>query len=112
LDGIDQNQGADMKPSTDLRHTAYYRADVQDLNTEDPATRTLDPLDGKEYTYATTRLDVARAIAARHPDFRVYRVTLDEPIEADPDAAEDNLGELFVRSPRGTVAYVVDEKEE
>jgi hypothetical protein len=101
-----------MKPSTDLNHTAYYRADVQDLNAEDPATRTLDPLDGKEYTYATTRLDVARAIAARHPDFRVYRVTLDEPIEADPDAAEDNLGELFVRSPRGTLAYVVGEKEE
>jgi hypothetical protein len=73
--------------------------------------RTLDPLDGKEYTYATTRLDGARAIAARHPDFCVYHVTLDEPIEADPDAAADNLGELFVRSPWGAVAGVVDEKE-
>ena len=101
-----------MKPSTDRRRTAYYRADVQGLNGGDPATRTLDPLDDKEYTYATTRLEVARAIAARHADFRVYRVTLDEPIEADPDAAEDNLGELFVRSPRGTVADVVGEKEE
>ena len=59
------------------------------------------PLDGKEYTYATTRLDVARGIAARHADFCVYHVTLDEPIEADPDAVEDNLGELFVRSPVG-----------
>jgi hypothetical protein len=81
------------------------------LMAETPATRTLDPLDGKEYTYATTRLDVARPIAARHADFCVYRVTLDEPIEADPDAAEDNLGQLFVRSPRGTVADVVGEKE-
>jgi hypothetical protein len=38
----------------------YYRADVQGLNPGDPTTRTLDPLAGKEYTYATTRLDVAR----------------------------------------------------
>lgn len=100
-----------MKPSTDRRRTAYYRPDVRGLNAGGPASRTLDPLDGKEYTYATTRLDTARAIAARHADFCVYRVTLDEPIEADPDAAEDNLRELFVRSPRGTVADVVDEKE-
>ena len=60
-------------------------------------------LDNKEYTYATTRLDIAREIAARHPDFSVYRVTLDEPTEADPDAAEDHLGEMFVRSPWGAV---------
>ena len=31
----------------------------------------------------------------------VHRVTLDEPIEADPDAAEDNLGDLIVQSPWG-----------
>jgi hypothetical protein len=91
-------------------NTVYYRADVQGLNPGDAATRTLDPLDDKEYTYATTRLDVARGIAARHPDFSVYRVTLDEPIEADPDAAQDNLGELFVRSPWGAIVDVVDEK--
>jgi hypothetical protein len=90
---------------------AYYRADAQGLNPGDATTRTLDILDGKEYTYATTRLDVARGIAARHADFAVYSVTLDEPIEADPDAAQDNLGELFVRSPWGAVAYVVDESE-
>jgi hypothetical protein len=99
-----------MEPSIDQRRTAYYRPDVQGLNAGDATTRTLDPLDGREYTYATTRLDIARAIAARHADFRVYRVTLDEPIEADPDAAEDNLGKLFVRSPWGTVTDVVDEK--
>jgi pimeloyl-ACP methyl ester carboxylesterase len=68
-------------------------------------------LDNKEYTYATTRLDIARAIAARHPDFSVYRVTLDEPAEPDPDAAEDHLGEVFVRSPWGAVVDVVDKKE-
>jgi hypothetical protein len=90
---------------------AYYRADVQGFNPGDATTRTLDLLDGKEYTYATTRLDVARGIAARHADFAVYCVTLDEPIEADPDAAQDNLGGLFVRSPWGAVAYVVDENE-
>jgi hypothetical protein len=100
-----------MNPSEDRLRTAYYRADVQGLNAGDPVTRTLDPLDDKEYTYATTQLDVARAIAARHADFRVYGVILDEPIEADPDAAEDNLGELFVRSPRGRVAEIVDEKD-
>ena len=100
-----------MKPSKDRRRTAYYRADVQGLNVGDPATRTLDPLDGKEYTYATTRLDVARAIAERHSDFLIYRVTLDEPIEADPGAAADDLGELFVRSPWGAVVDAVDENE-
>ena len=91
--------------------TVYYRADVQGLNPGDATTRTLDPLDDKEYTYATTRLDVARAIAARHSDFSVYRVTLDEPTEADPDAAEDHLGELFVRSPWGAVVDLAVEKE-
>ncbi|MBV9350670.1 MAG: hypothetical protein JOZ23_03925 [Mycobacterium sp.] len=90
---------------------AYYRADVQGLNPEDPATRTLDPRDGKEYTYATTRLDVARAIAERHADFSVYGVQLYEPIEADPDAAEEHLGESFVRAPWGVILYVVDKKE-
>jgi len=88
---------------------AYYRADVQGLNPGDATTRTLDPLDDKEYTYATTRLDIARGIAARHADFAVYCVTLDEPIESDPDAAQDNLGELFVRSPWGAVVSVVGE---
>jgi hypothetical protein len=91
--------------------TAYYRADVQGLNPGDATTRTLNVLDNKEYTYATTRLDIARAIAARHPDFSVYRVTLDEPAEPDPDAAEDHLGEVFVRSPWGAVVDVVDKKE-
>jgi len=86
---------------------AYYRADVNDLNVGDAATRTLDPMDGKEYTYATTRLDVARAIAARHTDFGVYRVLLDEPIEADPDAAAD-LADVFVRPPSGAVVAVLD----
>ena len=88
--------------------TAYYRADVQGLNPGDATTRTLDVLANKEYTYATTRLDIAREIAARHPDFAVYRVTLDEPTEPDPDAAEDHLGEVFVRSPWGAVVDVVD----
>jgi hypothetical protein len=41
----------------------------------------------------------------------VHRVRLDEPIKADPDAAEDNLGELIVRSARGTIADVADDKE-
>jgi hypothetical protein len=100
-----------LTTSRDRGRMAYYRADVQGLNAGDAATRTLDPLAGKEYTYATTRHDLARAIAERHSDFSVYRVTLDEPIEADPGAAKDNLGELFVRSPWGAVVDVVDEKE-
>ena len=92
-------------------HAAYYRADVQGLNPGDATTRTLDPLDGNEYTYATTRLDIARGIAGKHADFAVYRVTLDEPIEPDPAAARDNLGGLFVRSPWGAIVGVVDENE-
>jgi hypothetical protein len=99
-----------MKSSADQHDTAYYRADVQGLNPGDAATRTLDPQDGTEYTYATTRLDVALAIAARHADFCVYQVRLDEPIGADPDAVEDNLGESFVRSPSGTVTDVVADR--
>jgi hypothetical protein len=91
-----------------MSDATYYRADVQGLNPGDAATRTLDPMDDKEYTYATTRLDVARAIAAKHADFSVYRVVLNEPIEADPDAAQDNLAEVFVRSPWGVVANVVN----
>jgi hypothetical protein len=90
---------------------AYYRADVQGLKPGDATTRTLDPQDGKEYTYATTRLDVARGIAARHADFSVYHVSLDEPVEADPDAARDNLGDFFVRAPWGAVVDVVEENE-
>ena len=98
-----------MKPSAN--HRVAYGSDARGLKPGDPATRTLDPRDDKEYTYATTRLEVARAIAARHADFCVYHVTLDQPIEVDPDAAEDNLGELFVRSPWGEVVDVVDENE-
>jgi hypothetical protein len=90
---------------------AYYRADVQGLNPGDATTRTLDPSDGTEYTYATTRLDLARGIAARHADFAVYSVTLAEPIEPDPDAVEENLGDVIVRSPWGAVVRVVDENE-
>jgi hypothetical protein len=100
-----------MKPSTNHR-VAYYRPDVRGLKPGDPATRALDPRDDKEYTYATTRLEVARAITARHADFCVYRVTLDQPIEVDPEAAEDNLGQLFVRSQSGTILEVVDEIEQ
>jgi hypothetical protein len=100
-----------MQPSTNPR-TAYYRPDMRGLYPGDPSTRALDPRDGKEFTYATTRLEVARAIAARHADFCVYRVRLDKPIEVDPDAAQDNLGELFVRSPSGTVVEVVEEIEQ
>jgi hypothetical protein len=88
----------------------YCRADVGGLNRGDATTRTLNPLDGKEYTYATTRLDVARAIAARHADFSAYSVQLNEPIEASPEAAEENLGEGFVISPWGVVLDVVDDQ--
>jgi hypothetical protein len=90
---------------------AYYRADVQGLNPGDATTRVLDPNDSKEYTYATIRLDVAQAIAARHADFSVYRVELYEPVEGTPEAVEENLGEGFVRSPWGVVLDVLDEKE-
>jgi hypothetical protein len=97
-----------MESSTHRSPNAYYRADVPDLNVGDAATRTLDPLDGKEYTYATTQLEVAQRIAARHSNFRVYQVFLNEPVDLDPDAAEENLGDVFVRSPWGTVVAVMN----
>jgi hypothetical protein len=90
---------------------AYYRADVQGLNPGDATTRTLNVEEGKEYTYATTRRDIAFAIAARHADFSAYRVELYEPIEAAPEADEVELGEGFVRSPWGVVVEVVDDIE-
>ena len=49
--------------------------------------------------------------AAWHANFAVYRDLLDEPLEVDPDAAHENLGEFFVIAPRGAVANVVDENE-
>jgi hypothetical protein len=94
-----------------MSDASYYRADVLGLNPGDATTRTLDPVEGKEYTYATTRLDIARGIAAKHADFAVYSVTLNEPIEATPDAVQENLGELFVRAPWGVVVRAVDENE-
>jgi hypothetical protein len=97
-----------MESSTHRSPNAYYRADVPDLNVGDGATRTLDPLDGKEYTYATTQLEVAQRIAVRHSGFCVYQVFLNEPVDVDPDAAEENLGDVFVRSPWGTVAAVMN----
>lgn len=90
--------------------TVYYRADVPGLKRGDPATRTLDVIDEEEYTYATTRLDVARGIAARNTGYLVYRVLLNEPIEADPGAARDGVGDWFVRAPSGAVVHVADEK--
>jgi hypothetical protein len=90
---------------------AYYRADVQGLNPGDATTLTLDPSDRTEYTYATSRLDLARGRATRHADFAVYSVTLAEPVEPDPDAVQENLGDVIVRSPWGAVVRVVDENE-
>jgi hypothetical protein len=58
-----------MEPSTDRPGTDYYRADVIDLNVGEAATRALDPLDDKEYTYATTQFEAARAIAAGTVNF-------------------------------------------
>jgi len=84
---------------------------VADLNVGDAAARTLAPLDGTEYTYATTRLDM-RARLPQDTLVPRYRVLLNEPVDADPDAAEDNLGDVFVRSPSGAVAAVMDGQEE
>jgi hypothetical protein len=90
-----------------------YRADVQGLQRGDDTTRMVDPRDNREYTYATTNVDVARAFAVQafglQRDHRsVYRVELDQPIVPDPDFLSD-LDTSFVMSHWGTVVDVVDE---
>jgi hypothetical protein len=64
-----------------------------------------------EHRDAPRRRGCAEPNDVRRADFCVYRIALDKPIEVDPDAAEDNLGELFVRSPSGAVLEAVDEIE-
>lgn len=93
---------------------ALYRADVQGLKSGDETTRMMDPRDGREYTYATTNIDVARAFAvqafglARDHPRSVYQVELDAPTVPDPDFVSD-LSTSFVMSHWGTVVDVVEE---
>jgi hypothetical protein len=69
--------------------------------------------DGREYTYATTNPDVARAFAVkafglpRDRERSVYRVKLDDPIVEDPDIASDEHAR-FVMSHWGTVIEVFE----
>jgi hypothetical protein len=68
----------------------------------------------REYTYATTNLEVARAFAVyafgvpRDHERSVYRVDLDDPIVGDPEFWCDQNAS-FVMSHWGTVLEVVEE---
>jgi hypothetical protein len=95
--------------------TVYYRADVEGLERGQPTARRMDAFVGRECTYATTNLQVARAFAVER-EVRtgirrsVYRVELAAPICPDPDFAGGTLRwdpGCFI-SPRGTVLDVVD----
>ena len=89
----------------------YYRADVQGLSRHDPTTRMRDPRDGREHTYVTTNLDVARAFAlgAYDGNSSVYGVELDDPIMWDTEIKQLQHGTRFLMSRGGTVADVVEE---
>ena len=71
--------------------------------------------ENREYRYATTSLDVARAFAVyafgvpRDHERSVYTVQLDDPIVPDPDFRSDEYAS-FVMSHWGTVLNVVEEK--
>jgi hypothetical protein len=92
----------------------FYRADVQGLRPGDATGRMKSWFDNYLYTYATTRLDVARAFAvyafgaSDDPERSVYRVELDAPIMEDPEFRSDEYV-LFVMSHWGTVLDVVEE---
>jgi hypothetical protein len=93
----------------------YYHADEKGIKPGFSTTVTPDPYDGREYTYATTNLDAARAFALQSKGHKVkeprsvYLVELDAPIVWDPDFLQD-LGSWFVMSSGGTVIDVVDEE--
>jgi hypothetical protein len=93
----------------------FYRADIQGLKPGDETLRMFASLNGHDYTYATTSLDVARAFAvsvfgvARDHERSVYRVQLDDPIVLDPEFRSDEHVS-FVMSHWGTVLDVVEEK--
>ena len=92
-----------------------YRADLRGLSRGAPTGQMVAwwPED-REYTYATTSLDVARAFAVyafgapRDHERSMYRVQLDDPIVGDPDFRSDEYVS-FVMSHWGTVLDVVEE---
>jgi|GEM_PF-1424701 len=90
-----------------------YRADVKGLKPGADTGRMRAWFDGREYTYATTNPDVARAVAvkafgvARDHERSVYRVQLDDPIALDPEFLSDNYAS-FVMSHWGTVEEVFE----
>lgn len=92
-----------------------YRADVQGLKPGDPTGRMISPYEqDREYTYATTSLNAARAFAvfafgaARDHERSVYRVQLDEPIVLDPEFRSDESVSFYM-SHWGTVIEIVEE---
>jgi hypothetical protein len=93
---------------------SLFRADVKGLKPGSETTRMVDQSDGREYTYATTNLDVARAFAVKAFGLQrdharsVYQVELDQPIVTDPDF-ESSATTSFLMSHWGTVVDVVEE---
>ena len=91
-----------------------YRADIKGLGPGGETSRMVAWFDSREYTFATTSLDVARAFGVyafgvpRDHERSVYRVELDYPIFPDPDFRSD-VHVSFVLSHWGTVLEVVEE---
>lgn len=73
----------------------------------DAATRSVNERDGREYVYATTNLDVARAYAVLRGNSAVYRVALDTPIVWDDNFHEGSAAGCW-RSQRGTIVDRVE----
>jgi hypothetical protein len=98
-----------------MAEVVLYRADIQGLRPGADTGRLLSWWgDGREYTYATTNIDIARAFgvyafgAPRDHERSVYRVELDPPIVHDPDFKSDEYAGFYM-SHWGTVKELVEE---
>ena len=97
-----------------IEDVVLYRADVRGLKPGDATGLMIPCYENREYTYATTNLDVARAFAVfafgapRDHERSVYKVELDNPIVPDPEF-RSNENASFVMSHWGTVLDVVEE---
>ena len=113
--GWPPSAGAWITISLMTEDVVLYRADIRGLKRGAETGRMVAwwPED-REYTYATTNLEVARAFAVyafgvpRDHERSVYRVDLDDPIVGDPEFWSDENAS-FVMSHWGTVLEVVEE---
>jgi hypothetical protein len=92
---------------TSSEPAVYYSADVEGLWPGAMTTSTTSPYEGQRYTWATSNLDLARALALG--GLSIYRVELDPPVFQDPDFKQA-IDTWFVMSRHGTILEVVEDR--